>query len=193
MPSHNSSNQQSVSTSELEKAARNDRLKAAQLAARAYIVDGMDLKEIRERWPDIMPSERTLQKWRKKGFGNAGIPWDEARLRVVSRIESATTAATIEELKADAREALHLLMERFRAGRGGARFADLPAIAEFLLKLESLDQSKIDFMKTFVREAARILAKHIDDPVVLGRVATELDALVARLAKDMLHVDALTK
>jgi len=118
----------------------------------------MDLKEIRERWPDIMPSERTLQKWRKKGFGNAGIPWDDARLRVVSRIESATTAATIEELKADAREALHLLMERFREGRGGARFADLPAIAEFLLKLESLDQSKIDFMKTFVREAARILA-----------------------------------
>ena len=173
--------------------ARNDRLKAAQLAARAYIVDGMDLKEIRERWPDIMPSERTLQKWRKKGFGNAGIPWDDARLRVVSRIESATTAATIEELKADAREALQLLMERFREGRGGARFADLPAIAEFLLKLESLDQSKIDFMKTFVREAARILAKHIDDPVVLGRVATELDALVARLAKDMLHVDALTK
>jgi len=168
-------------------------MKAAQLAARAYIVDGLDLKEIKERFPDIMPSIGTLRRWREQGYGNKGIDWDTSRAAVQARIESATVNVTVEQLKEEAREAIDLLMERFRAGKGGARFADLPALAEFLLKLESLDQSKLEFMKAFVREAARILARHIDDPIVLGRIATELDALVARLARDLLNVDSLKR
>lgn len=164
--------------------------KLAKLAARLYIVDGLNIKDIAQI--DGMPRERTLKMWMRRGYGNNGIDWDASRKAVQSKIASATAEATVEELKEQAREALELLMQRFREGRGSARFADLPSLAEFLLQLENLDEDKIRFMKTFVREAARILARHIDDEIVLSKIAIELDELVARLAKDMLNIENIS-
>jgi len=164
--------------------------KLAVLAARMYVVDGKDYDEISA---ELGITKRLLKKWAKEGKGNGAVPWEEARNIAVARVSSATAEVEIERLKEEAREAIHLLMNRLREGKARAKFDDLPAIARFLLELENLDSQKLEFMRRFLREVARILARHIKDPRTLMLVSTELDALVDRFAKEMISVDKWIK
>ena len=160
------------------------------LAARMFIVDGRTYEEISEELGVTVP---LLKKWSKSGLGNGGIPWEEARNITLSRVKSATAEVELERLKTEAREALDLLLERYRSGKARATFADLPNLAKFLLELENLDAQKLEFMRRFLREVARILARHIKDPRTLMLISTELDALVDRFAKEMISVDKWIK
>ncbi|GIW77919.1 MAG: hypothetical protein KatS3mg104_2982 [Phycisphaerae bacterium] len=175
---------------DMERAYRQNRV-APVMAARMYIVDGMSFDAIVEEL-ERMGQKRvinTVKRWAKEGIGNDGVPWDETRKQIVTRVRSASAEATVEELRSLLKESVDLLMERLRTKKARANFSDLPKLAEFLMKVESLDEEKVRFMKVFVREAARIIARHVKDSRVLGQIAAELDDLVDRLASDMLILD----
>ena len=152
------------------------------IAARMYIEDGKSIEEIART---VRATTDVVEYWKQRGVGTQGFDWDLVKAATEGKFVLRNSEQIVDELRNMSKETLKLLLERFRSGKARASFSDLASVGKFILEIENVDQKQFEFMKTLIREVARVLAKYVKDARTLAIIGLELDAIVSRLVNEL--------